>query len=94
MNTSKKQIAAAVVLCGLVLTGCATSSDIDSLRSELQSLQQSTDESMKVSQEARDLAANNSTELASVKRAAELAQRQAQEANEKVDRAFETSMRK
>ena len=94
MNTSKKQIAAVAVLCSAVLAGCATRSDIDALRSEIQSLQHSTDASLKVSEQARDIASNNTAELASVKRAAELAQNLAQQANEKVDRAFETSMRK
>ena len=94
MITSKKQIASVALLCSAVLTGCATRSDIDALRSEILSMQQSVDESLKVSEEARDIASNNSAELASVRRAAELAQSQAQQANEKVDRAFETSMRK
>ena len=94
MITSKKQIASVALLCSAVLTVCATRSDIDALRSEILSMQQSVDESLNVSEEARDIASNNSAELASVRRAAELAQSQAQQANEKVDRAFETSMRK
>ncbi len=94
MITSKMQIAAVALLGSVVLTGCATHSDIDALRSEIQSMQKSTVESLKVSEEARDIASNNSAELASVRRAAELAQSQAQQANEKVDRAFEKSMRK
>jgi murein lipoprotein len=94
MKISKKQIAVVTVLCSVVLTGCATRSDIDALRSEIQSLQQSTDKSLKVSQDARDIASKNSAELVSVRRAADQAKSQAQQANEKADRVFETSMRK
>lgn len=94
MNTLKIQTATVAILCTLVLSGCATRSDIDALRSEIQSLQQSNEDTLKISQEARDIASRNSDDLASVRRAAESAQSQAQQANEKVDRAFEASMRK
>ena len=94
MNIRKRQIATATVLSMLVLSGCATRSDIEALRSQIQSLQQTTDDSLKVSQEAKEIALNNREDLVSVTRTAESAQRQAAQANEKVDRVFETSMRK
>jgi outer membrane murein-binding lipoprotein Lpp len=94
MNTCKIQIASATVICLLVLSGCATRSDIDVIRSQIESLQRSTDESLKVSQEAREIALNNSDDLASVRRTAEAAQRLALQAKENIDRAFEKSMHK
>ena len=94
MKQSSNGIITLVGLSSLLLAGCATQSDIDSLRSDIQSLRQSTEEALAASQEARDLASNNSAELMSIQRDTASSLRLAQEANDKVDRAFEASVRK
>lgn len=94
MNRSRIQLMAVTLLCAGVVSGCATRGDIDALRSEMQNMQKTTEESLSMSREAREIAANNRSEIASVSRATTEAQRQAQEANERVDRAFDASLRK
>ena len=74
------------------LTGCATKGDIESLRREISTLQDSTNEALENSNEARNMASTSLAELDKVKRDAAAARASAEASEAKLDKVFEKSM--
>jgi len=88
MSRILKITAAGVMAAALTgLTGCATTSDLDELRAEVQKANAT------ANQAASD-AASAKQDAAAAKTAAEAARDSAQETNEKLDRMFKKSMYK
>jgi murein lipoprotein len=87
-NSMLKMTATGLMLVALTgITGCATTSDLDALRAEVQQSNEA------ASQAAAD-AASARTDAAAARAAAEEARNTAQETNEKLDRMFKKSMYK
>ncbi|MDP4651638.1 MAG: Lpp/OprI family alanine-zipper lipoprotein [Haliea sp.] len=79
--------AVSIAAFAALATGCASSSQLDEVRSIAEAAQRSADE-------AKQTAAGAERTAADAKRTAEEAKRSADEANSKIDRAFKTSMQK
>lgn len=86
-NTVKTAVTGAMLLALAGLGGCATTSDVDALRADLQKANET------ASQAAAD-AASAKKDAAAAKTAAEEARDTAQDTNEKLDRMFKKSMYK
>lgn len=86
-NIVKTTATGAMLLALAGLTGCATTSDVDALRADLQKANAA------ASQAAAD-AASARKDAAAAKAAAEEARNTAQDTNEKLDRMFKKSMYK
>lgn len=86
-NTFKTAATGLMVVSLAGLAGCATTSDLDALRAEVQKSNQT------ASQAATD-AASAKRDAAAAKAAAEAAADSAQQTNEKLDRMFKKSMYK
>ena len=88
MNRFTKTTSAGLMLAALTLAGgCATTSDLDALRAEVQKANET------ASQAAADASAARQ-DAAAAKAAAEEARDTAQQTNEKLDRMFKKSMYK
>ncbi len=88
MTISQKRLAASLLLAALATTaGCATTSDLDELRAEVQRVNSTAERA------AAD-AASAKQDAAAARTAAEQAQSEAAETNEKLDRMFKKSMYK
>lgn len=83
-----------LVLCVVALTGCATKGDIESLRREISTLQDSTNEALENSNQARSMASTSLAELDRVKQDAAAARASAEASEAKLDNVFERSMLK
>ena len=83
-----------LVFCMAALTGCATKGDIESLRREISALQDTTNEALENSNEARNMASTSLAELDKVKRDAAAARASAEASEAKLDKVFEKSMLK
>ncbi|MBM68577.1 MAG: hypothetical protein CME43_03755 [Haliea sp.] len=79
--------AVSIAAFAALATGCASSSQLDEVRSIAEAAQRSADE-------AKQSAAGAERTASDAKRIAEEAKRSADEANSKIDRAFKTSMQK
>ncbi len=88
------RIASAMLVSLVVISGCATKGDIDSLRAEIDALRVSTEKALANSVEASANASASLQELDIVKRDAAAAQARAEETAERVDDVFERSMLK
>lgn len=86
-NILKTMATGTVVLALAGVTGCATNSDIDSLRADL-------DKTNATATQAAADAASAKSDAAAAKVAAEAARDSAQDTNEKLDRMFKKSMYK
>ena len=88
MLNSFKTVAASLTLASLtILAGCASTSDLDALRADVQRANET------ASRAASDAAAAQ-RDAAAAKAAAEAARDTAQDTNEKLDRMFKKSMYK
>ena len=88
MNIFQKRLAAGLLFTALATTaGCATTSDLDELRAEVQ-------RANSTAERAAADAASAKQDAAAARTAAEQAQSEAAETNEKLDRMFKKSMYK
>lgn len=88
MNISQKRLVTSLFLAALATTaGCATTSDLDDLRAEVQ-------RANSTAERAAADAASAKQDAAAARTAAEQAQSEAAETNEKLDRMFKKSMYK
>ena len=88
MNIFQKRLAASLLFTALATTaGCATTSDLDELRAEVQ-------RANSTAERAAADAASAKQHAAAARTAAEQAQFEAAETNEKLDRMFKKSMYK
>ena len=88
MINLRRATKAGLLLAALATTaGCASTSDLDSLRAELQSANAAAERAAADAASARQ-------DAAAAKAAAEAAQREAAETNEKLDRMFKKAMYK
>lgn len=88
MRISPKKLAAGLTLASVtILAGCATTSDLEALRADVQRANET------ASRAASDAAAAQ-RDAAAAKAAAEAARDTAQDTNEKLDRMFKKSMYK
>jgi len=88
MNIFQKRLAASLLFTALATTaGCATTSDLDELRAEVQ-------RANSTAERAAADAASAKQDAAAARTAAEQAQSEAAETNEKMDRMFKKSMYK
>jgi murein lipoprotein len=88
MSNLRKRTAAGLLLTALAATaGCATTSDLDELRAEVQ-------KANATAERAAADAASARQDAAAAKTAAQQAQQEAAETNEKLDRMFKKSMYK
>ena len=88
MNIFQQRLAASLLFTALATTaGCATTSDLDELRAEVQ-------RANSTAERAAADAASAKQDAAAARTAAEQAQSEAAETNEKLDRMFKKSMYK
>lgn len=88
MSNLRKRTTACLLLAALATTaGCATTSDLDELRAEVQ-------KANATAERAAADAASAKQDAAAARTAAEQAQQEAAETNEKLDRMFKKSMYK
>ena len=84
---SKRGIVAACAFALLAAAGCATSSDVGSVRQDAQ-------EARRIAEEANAKASAAAEDAAAARAAAEAAAADAREANQKADRIFQRSLHK
>lgn len=87
MTRSKFMIGIPVLASMLVLTGCATTSDLNDVRAKAEQAQQSADEAKAMARDAKTSSDRAATEAAAARQAAE-------DTNRKLDEMFRRSMMK
>lgn len=77
-----------------VSAGCASNSDVESLRGEISKAQQTADQALSAAQAAQQTADAARSAAADAKATADAAKQSADDANTKIDRSFKKAMYK